>query len=145
MSDHKNPHKIDLFDAALSAYGKVDPRPGLEIRILGSLKERLHRRFVFRILAVATAGATGLGVLLFFMLPSRVSERERTITAGQKAQQDTVSNTLAAVPVVPVVAVARKPEIARARIVAAEPAAPRQTTFPEPSEPSDQELALTFL
>jgi hypothetical protein len=139
MNDHKDSNKTDLLDAALAAYRQVDPRPGLEARILGKLEERLRRRrFLFRLLLTATAGATGLGLVLFFM-PARVPTPEPTITAGSKIPKEVVRDASPAAPVEP------KAGFASVRPAAANAAVRRQSTFPAPSEPSDQERALIAL
>jgi len=139
MSDRNDPKKIDLLDAALSAYGQVAPRPGLEARILGRIEENARRRrFVFRGLVVATAGATGLGLLLLVISRDHVPVHESTIASRPKVEQEIVPARQ------PEVALAPKEAIARIKVTAASVVS-RQATFPAPSEPSDQERALAFL
>lgn len=60
---HENDHKLDeMLDAMLSAYSSVEPRPGLETRIVASVKEQAAKstatwgfRWTWAVAALATA------------------------------------------------------------------------------------------
>lgn len=134
MSDHQYPKKIDLLDAALTVYRQVDAPPGLEARILGTIEGNLRRRRIrVQFLAVAAAAAACLGLALFLLVPARIPLSEPTIVA---------------VPVPPPAApapVKSEVEIPRVAPRVQDAAAPRQSTFPAPSAPSEQERALISL
>jgi len=60
---HENDHKLDeMLDAMLSAYSSVEPRPGLETRIVAGVKEQAAKstatwgfRWTWAVAALATA------------------------------------------------------------------------------------------
>lgn len=144
-----NDHSPDdrWLDDALAQYGRSEPRPGLEMRVLASLQAEKARREAERpwwwaagMVAAASAVVVMAGAMLWFgrgdraqrpALTSIAAHGERTGVASESAPP-VVKNALKEGP--------RRP-IHRAPLTQ-QAAAPRLEQFPTPAPLSDQERLL---
>src|SRR5262245_11588200 len=141
MSEN-HPYKLDLLDAALQAYGEVEPPAALEARVLGKLDQTLRRRRWNIWLPLAgVATATAVVVLLLTSVqrsPVREQSREQPI-----AVERPIATT--GPPAVDNVLDTGQQQVKPRRQAAPPVAAPRLETFPAPSALSDQEQILISL
>jgi hypothetical protein len=88
---HENDHKLDeMLDAMLSAYSSADPRPGLETRIVASLREHpggreglWHVRWMG---GVALAAAALILLLIHFSRPQPRTTAPQLATRPQQPE-----------------------------------------------------------
>ena len=150
---HENDQKLDeMLDAMLSAYSSVEPRPGLETRIVASLREyscSRERSWNFRWMwgGIAPASAAIVLLLIHFSRP-----QQRPQTAPQLAtrpQQREAPATIVEKNILPPSVVAsshsqrHKGRITRATDPQKQyQVEVRQEVFPSPSPLSEQEKLL---
>ena len=142
----------DVLDRALALQGRAEPRPGLELRVLASLRSRpplprwralLSSRPAW--VAAGILGAAG-GLAALFLLdtprPGKGANPPLAAVPGPTAPARTVSTT--APPAVPAVAETRNSPSPRrpATRLASAPRVPRRASFPERLPLSEQELLL---
>ena len=142
----------EWLDPALKRYGRAEPRPGLESRILATLRtEHLSQsRWVWRP-ALAAGLAVLLGALIFLARGRRVAPG---ISAGNHIAVKQDASAVPEIPANTAVSSRRAPQIAKrslpptgharpaqsARVT--EEAAPRLAQFPAPLPLSEQEKML---
>ncbi len=148
MADQETPKQLDdLLDSLLSQYSDVEPRPGLETRILARIAESRYAtipplsRLNWRWTAVASAVLAAIVVFLFYSKPVKQGppQVKRVQLSPQKltsAPQGPISDRHAP----PSGTVVRRRPPASIRQVAAVEA--KREVFPSPEPLSDQERLL---
>lgn len=148
---HENERKLDeMLDAMLSSYSSVDPRPGLETRILANVKEQAAQktRWGFRWTWGVAALAT-VGLIMMAIYVSRVQPHHEEPQAAAHPHQPTNSapalqtKSLTTPKVTAPSTRRQRTQIARVLPPAAnQMIAVRQEVFPSPSPLSEQEKLL---
>ncbi len=151
MADPENDEQLnDLLDSLLSQYSDVEPRPGLETRVLARMAEsrstsrpRRHG-FDWRWTAAAAAVLMAIVAFLFYSRPARqatppvttVQQLPHTLPAASSSRAaDTHSPRSAAM--------VRRPVTSRRQVATVEV---KREVFPSPEPLSDQEkLLLRYL
>jgi hypothetical protein len=157
LSDHENDRRLeDMLDSMLSAYSAAEPRPGLETRIVASLREHSAGRarlWNFRWMwgGVALASAALILLLIHFSrlqqqpptAPQLATRPQQQEAPAADAQKDILSPSVVASGH----SRRHKARIARATDAQKQyPVEVRQEVFPSPSPLSEQEkLLLQYL
>jgi len=136
------------LDAALAKYSMVEPRSGLEARLLAKLRAERERAPIHDHWRWPVVGAvTAVGLMLALFLSSRTkqsqvgetvahnaTEATRELPKGKVANPHLLSQPVASVPT----AVGKRPRYSTAIV----PTAPRVEQFPSPRPLSEQEEIL---
>lgn len=151
MSDKKHMHDplSDDLDAALAKYAAVEPRPGLENRILASLRVERARvpdraRWRWSVAAALTAVAVvAVAVSWKSIKPGQVVEEHHPSTTLQSPPQSGIQiaasrEVALQKPHHPV----RRPTGDRANVLAVAAASPKLDQFPSPRPLNEQEKIL---
>jgi hypothetical protein len=154
MDEQQGPDQPDVLDRMLTAYGEVDVPAGLESRVLRQI-ERAHRRRQRRLwlFLAAPAAAAAASFVLLLSGPPDIQDREPapvipSISDVRKEEDENVrpaDPSVAALSQSLKVRVRHKPSVPEDDSATQDSSSPRLSTFPAPSQPSDQEQALAFL
>ena len=140
--NHRDALLDQLLDASLARYSQVEPRPGLEERLLAGVRAEPSRPLWLRWAWLpATAGAVALIVVGALVL----SERRTPVPAPRVARTaeapTAVAPSFAAKETVPVAPAKTTPRATRPATTSLA-ALPRRQEFPSPSPLSEQEQLL---
>jgi hypothetical protein len=148
---HENDHKLDeMLDAMLSAYSSAEPRPGLETRIVATLREHsVGREPLWNLRwmgGVALAAAALILLLIHFSRPQPRPSAPQVATRPQQPEATAANvqkNILSPSLVASNHSRRHKVRIARAADPQNQyPVEVRQEVFPSPSPLSEQEKLL---
>lgn len=148
MADRKSDDAIDqLLDSALSQYSSVEPRPGLETRILASIADSRasisSRRSILRWAWAAGIAAALAGVAVFSLLSRPATRAPQSSDAAQIRTQPTVEAPVVQVPHPQKdVRQVRATHPPRATVRQVRNVDVRQEVFPTPVPLSEQEALL---
>lgn len=152
MAEQEKDRKLDeMLDGLLASYSAAEPRPGLETRILASVREASAKRRPWTwgwnwmwAGAVATAVVVMVALAAYFSRPAqrpRVPEIVRQTVPQPKEQAPPIAQTQTPTPAPQTVA--RQQPRQRPRTTAPREVADlRQEVFPTPSPLSEQEKLL---
>ena len=143
MGPEDRNHFNDLLDGALKHYGEVEPRAGLEGRVLARLAAEPSGARSRAVWAWALAGAiVALLVIGIWFGPRSVNKVHQEISV--RALREVINPHAPAQPIVPQVSKSKGPRLHRAhqlRVAKVGPE-PRLAQFPSPRPISEQERML---
>lgn len=148
MASENNDQKLDrLLDELLSQYSAVEPRPGLETKVLARLSESAHARtrwWMWRWLWAGAATAIAAMILLFAFFPTRQTPQSPTIATtppSHEAPRVQLPHVVESGPP-PLAATRRGPRRHPHPSSAANTAVARKEVFPTPEPLSQQDMLL---
>lgn len=148
MADENNDHKLDrVLNELLSQYSAVEPRPGLETKVLARLRESAHahtRWWMSRWLWAGAATATTAAIILFALFSTRQAPRPPAIaTAPPRQKAPQFQHPHVAEPGPTRLAAARPaPRRRPHRSSVANMSVARKEVFPSPEPLSQQDMLL---
>ena len=145
MTENERKEFVDeLLDTSLNLYSQVEPRPGLEARLLANVPQQAQR---FAWLQWAWIPAAATVAILIAALAFFATRQQAPVSPAPTVAQQTPAPTEApsASPAATTVTV-RRPVVPRERTARARAALPRLATFPAAAPLSEQErLLLRFV
>ncbi len=147
MSGNKDNFLDELLDASLTQYTKAEPRPGLEQRILSSVREsQQHRlRLDWRWVPATAVVAAVVAVAVYSSRPPAVPHPATRLAGVAQSAPPAIGSTAKPEPPPQAAAAVRRPLPGgpQERPVAA---VPRAATFPRPAPLSpNEQLLLRYL
>lgn len=146
MADEKNDQRVDrLLDELLSQYSALEPRPGLETKVLAQLSESARDRTRWWMWAWLAAGATtaiAATIILLAFTATRKGPQSPTIAMAPPSHARELHAPKAIEPSSIRVA-ATRPQMRRRQHVSAENVTvARKEVFPTPEPMSQQDMLL---